>query len=318
MINKQQIDDLSNEFVLSDKFKSSDDCKYSVRSFVNWVKNNKGFEPDVMLLAPPKDINKFPGKSEKGDSHILSIIDGYGIDFTAKQFDSNQPLIKITQESEIESEYKKLGGYFTSYPNWFENGKTFIKSKFKDLPQWFHNGFKKDTVNEIQNHFIQYGYHYTTKDSYKRIESEGLRVNQDVNIKVTAHDYWMKPAYGVKPIFMGIEPLKQFGERRPIGSEYDWVLLKVDVKGLDIAADLGILTEYGAHIEEDGFWFKQKPKWLDGSEFTFEDLQGSDTFDLVKVINQTKSFVVLEDIHPDRIEMVDYKGKLSIKRFFGF
>ena len=44
----------------------------------------------------------------------------------------------------LDDEYKKLGGYFTSYPDWFENGKsTFIKSKFNDLPDWFYKGFDK-------------------------------------------------------------------------------------------------------------------------------------------------------------------------------
>lgn len=139
--DKQQIVVIANEFIKSNKFNPSDDCKHSVRNFVNWVKDNKGFEPDVMLLAPPEDIKKFPGQRGDGDSHIFSIINGYAIDFTAKQFDSNQPLIKIIPESKIESEYKKLGGYFTSYPDWFENGKTFIKSKFNNLPDWFYKGF---------------------------------------------------------------------------------------------------------------------------------------------------------------------------------
>ena len=143
--DKQQIVDIATEFIESDKFKPKDDCKHSVRNFVNWVKDNKGFEPDVMLLAPPLDIERFPGQGGKGDSHIFSIINGYAIDFTAKQFDSNQPLIKIIPESQIESEYKKLGGYFTSGPDWFDkNGKsTFIKSKFNNLPNWFYKGFDK-------------------------------------------------------------------------------------------------------------------------------------------------------------------------------
>ncbi len=141
--DKQQIVDIANEFIESDKFEPSDDCKHSVRNFVNWVKDNKGFEPDVILLAPPKDIKTFPGKSGDGDSHIFSIINGYAIDFTAKQFDSNQPLIKIIPESQIISEYEKLGGYFTSCPDWFENGKsTFIKSKFNNLPYWFSKEFE--------------------------------------------------------------------------------------------------------------------------------------------------------------------------------
>ena len=143
--DKQQIVDIATEFIESDKFKPKDDCKHSVRNFVNWVKDNKGFEPDVMLLAPPLDIERFPGQGGEGDSHIFSIINGYAIDFTAKQFDSNQLLIKIIPESQIESEYKKLGGYFTSYPDWFDkNGKsTFIKSKFNNLPTWFYEGFDK-------------------------------------------------------------------------------------------------------------------------------------------------------------------------------
>lgn len=139
--DKQQIVVIANEFIKSNKFNPSDDCKHSVRNFVNWVKDNKGFEPDVMLLAPPEDIKRFPGRRGDGDSHIFSIINGYAIDFTANQFDLNQPLIKIIPESQIESEYKKLGGYFTSYPDWFENGKTFIKSKFNNLPDWFYKGF---------------------------------------------------------------------------------------------------------------------------------------------------------------------------------
>lgn len=173
-----------------------------------------------------------------------------------------------------------------------------------------------DILNETINNSIEYGYHYTTKQNYEKIKVEGLKVNQKLNDKITAHDYWMKPAYGMSPIYMGTKPLTQYGERRPYSHSYDWVLLKVNVKGLDIAADLGILTEFGANIEDNGFWFKQKPQWLDSNEFTFDDLQGSDKLDLFKVINQTKSFVVLEDIAMDRIQQIDYKGKLSIRRFF--
>ena len=90
----------------------------------------------------------------------------------------------------------------------------------------------------------------------------------------------------------------------------------MDVNGLDIAADIGTMIDFGAYIEKDGFWFKQKPFWLNDTEFSYDDLQGSDKLDLFKVINQTKSFVVLEDISVDRIQQIDYKGKFSIKNFF--
>jgi hypothetical protein len=174
-----------------------------------------------------------------------------------------------------------------------------------------------DIVHEVQNNFIDYGYHYTSKDNYKNIESDGLRINQPIHMTIRNNE-WMLNAYGKIPIFLGTKPLTQYGPRIPVGSEYDWVLLKVDVDGLDIAADIGTMIDFGAYIEEDGFWFKQKPFWLNATEFSYDDLQGSTKLDLVKVIKQTKSFVVLENISPDRIQMIDYKGKLSIRRFFGF
>ena len=98
----------------------------------------------------------------------------------------------------------------------------------------------------------------------------------------------------------------------PYGSNYDWVLLKVDVRGLDIAADLGFLIDYGAYIEEDGFWFKRKPNWLGDDEYSYEDLQGSDTFDLNSVIKNTGTFVVLENIDVNRIKKVGEHNKFSL------
>jgi hypothetical protein len=173
----------------------------------------------------------------------------------------------------------------------------------------------KDILKETINDSIDYGYHYTNKKNYEKIKTEGLKINQSMHMTLRNNE-WMLDAYGKIPIFLGTKPLTQYGPRIPVGSEYDWVLLKVDVNGLDIAADIGTMIDFGAYIEKDGFWFKQKPFWLNDTEFNYDDLQGSDKLDLFKVINQTKSFVVLEDIGVDRIQQIDYKGKLSIRRFF--
>ena len=97
-----------------------------------------------------------------------------------------------------------------------------------------------------------------------------------------------------------------------MGSSYDWVLLKVDVKGLDIAADLGLLIDHGAYIEENGFWFKRKPEWLGSDDYSYEDLQGSDTFDLNTVIKKTGTFVVLQDIEANRIQKIKQHNKFSL------
>jgi hypothetical protein len=143
-LNQQQIVDIANEFINSKNYNPNHDCKRSTFEFIKWVKKNKGFEPNVLLLAPPKDTKKFPGKSKDGDSHIFAIINGFGIDFTANQFPGVSEPLKITPETQIPLEYKKIGGYYTLYPDWFKNSKTSLKTKFNDLPQWFHDGFEKE------------------------------------------------------------------------------------------------------------------------------------------------------------------------------
>jgi hypothetical protein len=140
-LNQQQIIDIAKEFMLSSNYNKSHDCKRSTYEFINWLKKNKKFEPEVLLLAPPKDIKKYPGKSGEGDAHIFTIIDGYGIDFTANQFPGISESLKITPENEIPTEYKKIGGYYTNSPDWFEGGKTSIKTKWNNLPNWMQKLF---------------------------------------------------------------------------------------------------------------------------------------------------------------------------------
>jgi len=167
-----------------------------------------------------------------------------------------------------------------------------------------------DLLNETSNNFIKYGFHYTNRDNYNKIKNEGLKINQSMHL--TARDNnWMRNVYDMIPIFLSIVPLAQY--------EYainDWVLLKVDAQGLNIAADIGTLIDYGAYIEEDGFWFKQKPFWLNATEFQYEELHGSDNFNLQRVIKQTRTFAVLENIAPNRIQLYDYKGSMSLKKYF--
>ena len=146
------IKDIAQEFMSSKSYNKSDDCKISTYKFVNWLKTNKNINPDVLLLAPPKDIKKYPGKNKEGDSHIFTIINGNGIDFTANQFPGVSEPLKITPEAQIPSEYKRIGGYYTSTPDYFKN-KTFIKDKFNNLPQWFHDGLKSSLNEAKQSNF---------------------------------------------------------------------------------------------------------------------------------------------------------------------
>jgi hypothetical protein len=142
--NSVDVNALAQEFMNSTSYNKSHDCKRSTYEFVKWVKKNKNFEPDVILMAPPKDIKKYPGKSGEGDAHIFAIVNRYGIDFTANQFNGVNDPLKITEENKIKSEYKKIGGYFTNFPEWFENGKTSIKTKIGQLPKWFIEGAESE------------------------------------------------------------------------------------------------------------------------------------------------------------------------------
>lgn len=173
----------------------------------------------------------------------------------------------------------------------------------------------KDILNETLNNVIEYGYHYTSKNNYEKIKTEGLKINQSMHM-TNRDNKWMLNAYGKIPIFLGTKPLTQYGPRVPGGSDYDWILLKVNVKGLDIAADIGTLIDYGAYIEDDRFWFKQKPIWLNDTEFTYDDLNGSDKLDMFSVIKRTQSFVVLENISTDRIQVIKERKKSLLRRMF--
>lgn len=176
-----------------------------------------------------------------------------------------------------------------------------------------YSDFFGDLLNEAENNFIEFGYHYTTKDRLPSIIKDGLRVNQPIQYTIGDNE-WVHRAYGMSPIFMGITPQKEYGPRTPHGSKsVDWVLLKVNVSGMNIAADLGTLIDHGAYIEEEGFWFEKNPSWLNEYEyeFTYDELQGSENLDLQRVIRATQTFVVLENIPPDKIKVVKQKGGLT-------
>ena len=143
-LDQQEVIDIAKEFMNSKSYDSTHDCKRSTYEFVKWLKVNKKINPDVLLLAPPKDIENFPGKSGHGDSHIFTILDGFGVDFTANQFPGVSQALKITPESNIPAVYKRIGGYYTDSPDWFEKGKTSLKTKFDNLPKWFHDGLKAE------------------------------------------------------------------------------------------------------------------------------------------------------------------------------
>ena len=106
------------------------DCKSVTRAFIQWAESN-GMQAQALHLAPPSAefIQKnpqFKGKSGEGDSHIMPVINGYAVDFTARQFGLNRPYNNplITPINQVKSVYGKFG-YYTDNPDWFNGGKSF-------------------------------------------------------------------------------------------------------------------------------------------------------------------------------------------------
>ena len=91
-------------------------------------------------------------------------------------------------------------------------------------------------VNEQILNDIRYGYHVTSEYNYdKYIRTGGLRINSS-NSKFTIGDNrWIRRAYNMIPIFLTTEIESQYSDGNGNGD----VLLRVNVRGLNIGADLG-------------------------------------------------------------------------------
>jgi len=115
------------------------DCKSVTRAFIQWAESN-GMQAQALHLAPPsaeflQKNPQFKGKSGTGDSHIMPVINGYAVDFTARQFGMNRPYNNplITPISQVQSVYGKFG-YYTDSPDWFNGGKSSHLGSWKSMP----------------------------------------------------------------------------------------------------------------------------------------------------------------------------------------
>lgn len=129
------------------------DCKTVTRAFLDWANKNR-IKADVLLLAPPsaKTIAERPelkGKSGEGDSHVMPVVNGHAIDFTARQFPGqtrpyNKPL--ITPIGSVPSVYKKIGGYYTDAPDYFETGTPYYLGPWNGIPSFFNKNFADELM----------------------------------------------------------------------------------------------------------------------------------------------------------------------------
>lgn len=129
------------------------DCKTVTRAFIKWAEQN-GVKADVLLLAAPsaETVQHRPelkGKSGSGDSHIMPVVNGNAIDFTARQFPGqtrpyNKPL--ITPIGNVQKVYNQIGGYYTDAPDWFGTGTPFYLGPWSGMPSFFDRNFSDELM----------------------------------------------------------------------------------------------------------------------------------------------------------------------------
>jgi hypothetical protein len=181
----------------------------------------------------------------------------------------------------------------------FENWRIFLKK-----------ADKKD-AQEVMNMGRETWYHLTTPDRAELIEEEGLKINQEACL-TTETGKWAKGYYGTCPIYLSLEPyIKR--EELPEWDLEDAALFEVDVARMSLVADLQMLVDEGAIVDQDSemLWWEEdeEPEMLkdfldDGAIEISRLLNDSDVIDAA--IQTTKTAAIIEDILPEQIEKSDY------------
>jgi len=147
---------------------------------------------------------------------------------------------------------------------------------------WLHENLNQEIV-----------FHNTSIGNLKKIEQQGLKINSEPYYTIDSNE-WIKKAYGIIPIFASI--------KKDHYHEPGDVQLTIDIKGLKKAADLGTLMDFGAYLDEKGFYFEDNAKVPE--EFKEEEIHYSELYSggfVEDFIQLTKTLVIMENIHPNRI-----------------
>jgi hypothetical protein len=155
----------------------------------------------------------------------------------------------------------------------------------------------------------EYWYHTTSPENAKLILQGGLRINPRGKGKSRASLQWMPEAYGgITPIFLSRKP----------GRYSNGVILKVDVSGLDLVADIpglvdfdGRLTDHSIYWDEEEtpeiIWDLMDPGTEESvnGELEFEWLREPDNDISRAAIELTGTAAVMQNIDPSRIELTE-------------
>lgn len=154
-------------------------------------------------------------------------------------------------------------------------------------------------------------YHLTTPNRAEIIEEEGLKINQEACL-TTETGKWANKYYETCPIYLSLEPyIKR--EELPEWDLEDATLFEVDATGLILVADLQMLIDKGAYVDQDSeeLWWREneEPEMLKG-------FLGDGAIEISRLLNvpeiidaaiqTTKTAAVMENIEPGRITRSSY------------
>jgi len=154
-------------------------------------------------------------------------------------------------------------------------------------------------------------YHLTAPDRAELIEKEGLKINQEVCL-TTETGKWAKDYYGICPIYLSLEPyIKR--EELPEWDLEGATLFEVDVTGRTLVADLQMLVDKGAMVDQDSdmLWWEENEEpemlkeFLDDGAIEISRLL-NDPEVVNAAIQTTKTAAIMEDVLPEQIKRSDY------------
>lgn len=164
----------------------------------------------------------------------------------------------------------------------------------------------KKILNEFVRGDVNFMYHVTIKKNIDSILTNGLKINQP--IYMTVGGVWSHKFYGCNPIFLSVKPNKT---KKQNLVEVGDVILEVDIRNLNLVADLPSLVDHGATIEygfnslywDEDYEPMKLRKYLTNGELYFDDLLTPNTQLIYDTIKVTGSAAVIENIEPKYIKL---------------
>lgn len=161
----------------------------------------------------------------------------------------------------------------------------------------------------------QQAYHLTRRDRLDAIMRQGLRLNSARVLTDFPSPELVRNMYGCIPLFVSERPWlepEQFGLLADRGDPADFVLLRIDISGLPLAADIPMLSGKGAYLEDDHLWFKEDDHplsaWVDPVSQAISYRRLVSDPDLIAAANRwTGTMAVLSSIEAERIQLDERK-----------